>query len=74
MKFIALISLVSSVGSWAAGTISFSRPAESVETYDYVEVVANVEKPDARNPFLDASLTGSFAKADGSDRRTVEGF
>jgi hypothetical protein len=74
MKFIALIFLVSSVGSWAAGTISFSRSAQSVETYDYVEVVANVEKPDARNPFLDASLTGSFAKADGSDRRTVEGF
>jgi len=59
---------------WAAGTVSFSQPIASVEAYDYVEVIATVDKPDVRNPFLDASLSGSFGKADGSDRRNIEGF
>src|SRR5262245_49632161 len=58
----------------AAGPISFSQPVDTVEAYDFVEVTVRVEKPDASNPFLDAALTGSFAKADGTDRKTVEGF
>src|SRR5438552_1178423 len=74
-QYVGLISLalVPSM-AWAAGSISFSQPVAIVEAYDYVEVIVQVDKPDARNPFLDATVTGSFSKADGSDRKTVEGF
>ncbi len=70
LLFLALLSR----GAWAAGTVSFSQPVETVEVYDYIEVSARVDNPDAGNPFLDATLTGSFSKADGSDRKSVEGF
>src|ERR1051325_11639272 len=59
---------------WAAGDVSFSQPLETVEAYDFVEVTARVDKPDAKNPFIEATVTGSFSKADGTDRKTIEGF
>src|SRR2546425_10453046 len=67
------LALISS-GAWAAGTVSFSQPVQTVEAYDFVEVIARVDNPDAVNPFLDVALTGSSSKADGSDRKSVEGF
>jgi Domain of unknown function (DUF5060) len=73
--FIGLILLAlipSLVG--APKSVSFSQPAGNVEAYDYVEVAAQMNEPDARNPFLEATLSGSFAKADGTDRKDVEGF
>src|SRR6266404_321366 len=73
LQYVGLLSLMSST-AWAAGNVSFSQPVETVEAYDSVEVIARVDKPDARNPFLDATVTGSFSKADGSDRNAVEGF
>jgi len=75
MKNIHLISFAfaSSLLS-ASGAIAFSKSTESIEAYNYVEVTVQVDKPDMRNPFLDASLSGSFARADGSDRRKVDGF
>src|SRR6266487_271100 len=73
LQYVGLLSLMSS-RAWAAGNVSFSQPVETVEAYDFIEVIARVDKPDARNPFLDATVTGSFSKADGSDRKTVEGF
>src|SRR5947207_5227913 len=54
--------------------VSFSQPAESVEAYDFLEVTATVASPDARNPFTDATLTGSFGKAGAAERTNVEGF
>jgi hypothetical protein len=54
--------------------LSFSQSAESVEAYDFVEIVVHVEKPDARNPFTDISLSGSFGKAGERERTSVEGF
>jgi Protein of unknown function (DUF4038)/Domain of unknown function (DUF5060) len=54
--------------------VSFSQPVGSVEAYDFVEVIAKVESPDASNPFNDATLGGSFGKSGGTDRTTVEGF
>jgi hypothetical protein len=54
--------------------VSFSQPAASVEAYDFVEVTANVEAPDARNPFTEVTLRGSFGKAGGTERTNVEGF
>jgi len=54
--------------------VSFSQPAASVEGYDFLEVTATVTAPDARNPFVEATLNGSFAKTGGSGRTDVEGF
>jgi len=53
--------------------VLFSQSAESVEAYDFVEVSVIVEGPDAGNPFVDASVSGSFEKA-GSGATKVEGF
>ncbi len=54
--------------------IGFTQAATEIEAYDFVEITVNVSGPDARNPFTDVSVTGSFMKADGTDRRDVEGF
>src|SRR5262245_28656035 len=67
------MALVSATAG-AAGDVSFSQPAETVEAYDFVEVTARVDQTDAPNPFLETTLTGSFSKIDGGDRKTVEGF
>ena len=68
-----LLALMSST-AWAASNVSFSQSVETVEAYDYVEVTLNVDKPDARNPFLDVVVAGSFSKTEGNERKTVEGF
>ncbi len=74
-RFVGLFALgLMSSTAWAASKVSFSPPAETVEAYDFVEVTIRVDKPEARNPFLDATVTGSFSKADGTDRKSVEGF
>ena len=54
--------------------VSFSRPAGSIEAYDFVEITARIESPDAPNPFTDATLRGSFGKAGESVRTDVDGF
>ena len=54
--------------------VSFSQPAHTIETYDYVEVTANVSWPHARNPFTDALLKGWFETSDRSKRWQMEGF
>src|SRR5215472_12359387 len=59
---------------WAAPKeVSFTQPAGAVEAYDFLEVTANVAGADAGNPFLDATLRGSFAKS-GGGQKEVEGF
>src|SRR6266511_1469038 len=67
------LALISSM-AWAANNISFSQFGETVEAYDYVEVTVRVDKPDMRNPFLEAMVTGSFSKTGGTDQKTVAGF
>jgi hypothetical protein len=54
--------------------VSFSQSAAQVERYDYTEITASVTSPDARNPFEDASLTGTAETADGAHHWSVEGF
>ena len=73
---LALLASALSLSPLAAGPlkVTFTQPPASVEAYDYVEIAAGVERPDAPNPFTDAGLRGSFARADGSERREVEGF
>jgi hypothetical protein len=58
----------------APSDVSFSQAAQSVEAYDFVEVAVNVAGPDARNPFTDATLLGSFRKSGATQRTEVEGF
>ena len=53
--------------------VSFSQAAASVEPYDFLEVSVNIAGPDARNPFTDATLGGSFGES-GGERIPVEGF
>ena len=61
-------------GLAAPGEVLFAQSANTVEAYNFVEITARVSAPDAANPFIDATLTGWFERADGSRRWTVEGF
>ena len=38
--------------------VSFSRSADSIDAYDFVEISANVTWPHAPNPFTDAEFNG----------------
>ncbi len=60
--------------SAAPRNISFSPPPAAVDAYDFVEITATVDAPDARNPFVDGSLSGQFAAASGDRRWEVGGF
>ncbi len=54
--------------------VSITRSPSQVNVYDYAEITATVASPDARNPFEDAGLIGSFETADGSGHWNVNGF
>lgn len=58
----------------APKSVAFSQSAQSIEAYDFIEVVAQVTGPDVKNPFLDASFTGSFVKAGQNTPVQVTGF
>jgi hypothetical protein len=70
----ALIALTSAPLFAAPKHISFSQSGESIEAYDFIEITAQVESPDAPNPFLDVSLTGVFEKGGAALRAEVQGF
>ena len=55
-------------------SVAFSQSSQSIEAHDFVEVVAQVTGPYVKNPFLDASLTGSFAKSGQNVPVQVTGF
>ncbi len=65
---------ITACGKIAPLEVSFSQSAQTVESYDFVEVTANVSWPHARNPFTDASFKGWFESNDGSKRWQVDGF
>jgi hypothetical protein len=54
--------------------VSFSKPVAQVARFDFVEISATASKPDAGNPFVDASLAGTLETADGSHHWAVDGF
>ncbi len=58
----------------APGAVTFSQSSSQIDRYDFVEITATVTTPDARNPFEDATLTGTMQTADGSHSWPVEGF
>jgi hypothetical protein len=73
--FIVFSALVSAAAAWAAPkNVTFSQSATQIDRYDYVEVTAAIESPDAGNPFIDSSLKGTLTSDDGSRHWTVEGF
>lgn len=57
----------------APKNVTFSQSAAVLETYDFVELTLNVAKPDARNPFTDVVVEGSF-KRQGGKSIPVDGF
>jgi uncharacterized protein DUF4038/uncharacterized protein DUF5060 len=57
----------------AAEDASFSQSAEKVEVYDYIEIAARIPGATMTNPFLEATLSGSFSKT-GETAKEVEGF
>jgi hypothetical protein len=61
-------------GGLPPGTVTFSQSAPDLDAYDFVEVSAQISGRRARNPFIDATLIGTFERADGSRRWHVEGF
>jgi hypothetical protein len=54
--------------------VTFTQSASQIEAYDLIEVTAEIARPDASNPFTDATLSGTFSRADGTDKREVSGF
>ncbi|MCK4628525.1 MAG: DUF5060 domain-containing protein, partial [Sedimentisphaerales bacterium] len=55
-------SLMAQERPGATGNISFSQSSQRVEAYDFIEIVLNVKKPTAANPFADVSIDGTFQK------------
>jgi hypothetical protein len=53
--------------------VKFSQFAESVDTYDFVEVTLTAKSPDVENPFTDVTVEGWFAAKD-SEKVRVDGF
>jgi len=54
--------------------VSFSRSADNVDAYDFVEISANVTWPHAPNPFTDAEFNGWFQTKSGNKKWQVDGF
>ena len=66
--------LLTPVTADAAGAdVTFDRSAEAVDVFDFVEITLRVSAPDAANPFVDATVSGEFAR-EGGDSVTVDGF
>lgn len=61
-------------GGLSPGTVTFSQSSADLDAYDFVEVSAHVSGRRARNPFTDATLFGTFEKADGTQKWRVDGF
>jgi hypothetical protein len=55
-------------------SINVAQSAQTVEAYDYVEVTLNVASPDAKNPFMEAVVSGQFGKVGENRRLAVDGF
>jgi hypothetical protein len=70
---VSFLTLALSAQSAQRG-VSFDQSTNSVEVFDFIEVSAHLQKPDAGNPFLEGSFSGSFSKVDGTDQAPVEGF
>lgn len=67
--------LALAVSAYAApANITLTAPASPTEAYDFFEVTVAVSNQDARNPFTDVSVSGSFERANGGTETHVDGF
>jgi hypothetical protein len=71
----AVLALVvlPAIGLRAAPRIEFSAPNDAVAAYDFFEVTLHVEGSEAKNPFTDVAVEGSFGPAGGKSV-AVDGF
>jgi hypothetical protein len=72
--FVAALAVSPLLAIANPANVAFSSPQPQVDRFGFVEITASVQSPDAANPFMDASLTGTFETADGAHHRQVEGF
>jgi len=72
--FVALLVFLPALASASPSDVSFTVPSAQIDRYDFVEITANVQAPDTRNPFVDASLTGVVETLDSAKTWQVEGF
>jgi len=56
-----------------AEDVTFVPSAEEVEAYDFLEVEVRVKSPAVKNPFIEASVRGTFRPA-GGEPVAVDGF
>ncbi len=70
----SLIALSPAASLAAPASVSYSSAPLQIEAYDFVEITATILSPDARDPFEDATLTGTLATEDGSHHWDVDGF
>jgi hypothetical protein len=71
--YVLLIVLPYAVAA-APQDVRFSQSAENVAAYDFIEVTADVSRPDAANPFTEATLRGTFGKRGETANFNVDGF
>ena len=58
----------------ASRDVTFDPATPAVQAYDIAEVTVHVASPDAKNPFTDVTITGTFGKRGDPTRTAVEGF
>src|ERR1700733_4321752 len=68
------LALLPGVSLAVPAGVSYSTAPPQVDAYDFAEITATVAAPDARDPFEDATLTGTLTTEDGSRHWDVEGF
>jgi hypothetical protein len=73
-EWIIVLAFAPIFSAASPSNVLFSSPPAQVDRYDFVEVTASFQTPDAANPFEDASLIGVVETVDGAHRRQVEGF
>jgi|SRR5579859_255115 len=57
-----------------SSNVTFAQSSKTVESYDFVEITANVAFPHAPNPFTDSDFVGWFESQDGTKHWSTQGF
>ena len=74
MVFIFLLVEVGNLGAQTAmSQVRFTQSSQTIDTYDFVEIIAHVSSPHSANPFADVHFTGQFTREDEAPV-TVDGF
>jgi hypothetical protein len=74
---VRVLSCLAVMTAWTVGVasagVTFRQSAESVDTFDFVEITLNVDQPEPGNPFVESQVDGQFAPEKGASLN-VEGF